>query len=929
MKNKIHKIMGVGLTLVIAMALVMGFAAPVAASPGEFEGDPNEWDGFVADDGSAGDWFIQGPYDLGERIQEVRELTKAINDDLYVFVDLWGPDAVDNIFKSTDGGRTWAGTGYNELEGECDTSTFSPGTVFDMVCSSIDEDIVYATDGGYVYKTTDGGDEWDFVAKDSLETALEGLCGCCVNDWRTITSIDVTYDDNDNPFVFIGTREHDGDLGTYGDFVPDCDDNESIPGDVLYIGEAGYPANWTSLNLACFHGGNYEALAVGCAPDWADTKLTYAVVTTQNDIGVGGDHTWVVYTTGTVCGWYEFAELLYDCQPGNDFGSWAASRIGFPDDWEDTESLFVGVTGDDPCDHGPENMGDEGGDVYLAWDGYAQDMNVAGIGPGGGCEGLYPVDIISLDVMGDTDEASVIAGAFCDTSVFYSYDGGWSWDESTKDPTGDRWAYVIWYKDTALAATSGYECAVSMACVSDDVEDVGEAWNQISLIATDIDEVKYLGFSPGYVCETDTMFMVTESERERSRYYEENRSLFRYDGTYWERVYLGLYAQDVGDSWYDPDSHIDWVYVSPDFNDTNTLYVVSHKFGIWRSQDAGCSWTQLTFPCAPRTWINTAVVIDEDTVIAGGAYTPGAVGADNGEGYVFKTTRHGARPWDEYEYNATTPGDVVSFALEPGYEDPGSVLLGDDDSAVYISEDGGETWDLVGDCEAVLDPGDNTPDEDTYVIFDPAYATNNIIYAAAGHVIARCIIDPEAAWADQVWEVICSGGDDDPGIDEASGIAIADGTALYVADEDEVDLHTPVSGSYYEGGMLRSLNPDAEDAADVVFERVTEGLVIENGDGSELEGLWLTCDVSDDGCAENVLWSLDDEYEDTVWVYEDTLAQPVVLQMPLDEQKLTTTTSATLSWNELCGATCYEVSLYMYCAECPDYKYVITPSLKT
>jgi len=62
MKNKIHKILGVSLTLVIAMALVMGFAAPVAASPGEFEGTPQEWTGFVADRGPDGGWFLQGPY---------------------------------------------------------------------------------------------------------------------------------------------------------------------------------------------------------------------------------------------------------------------------------------------------------------------------------------------------------------------------------------------------------------------------------------------------------------------------------------------------------------------------------------------------------------------------------------------------------------------------------------------------------------------------------------------------------------------------------------------------------------------------------------------------------------------------------------------------------------------------------------------------
>ena len=55
-----------------------------------------------------------------------------------------------------------------------------------------------------------------------------------------------------------------------------------------------------------------------------------------------------------------------------------------------------------------------------------------------------------------------------------------------------------------------------------------------------------------------------------------------------------------------------------------------------------------------------------------------------------------------------------------------------------------------------------------------------------------------------------------------------------------------------------------------------------------------------------------------VWTYEDTLAAPVVLAMPVDGQKLGTTNSATLSWNALCGADCYEVALWKYCPECPD-----------
>jgi photosystem II stability/assembly factor-like uncharacterized protein len=889
MKKKIFNILGVAVTVAMVLALGAAFsAAPAAANPAE---KLNEWYTFAYPDaGSEGDWFRQGTD--AEEIDRVGEITEAINGDLYVYAEL-GRMPTHEILKSEDGGRSWEITKYSDPD-----DGVVGGRVFDMVCSSIDEDIVYATDGCYVYKTEDGGDTWDYVGKDSLETALVGACGCNVcgdGNWRVITSLDVTYDDDDNPFVFIGTWAHGGDL------LPaetSCYYSDTIPGDVLYIGEAGYPANWTSLNLSCY-GAGYNVISVGCAPDWADSKETYVVVTKGTD--ASGD-THVIYTKGTVCGWTEFAELKWNCL--NSFGSWAASRIAFPDDWADTETLFVGITDASEC------SGGDGGDVYMATDGDAIDMNVAGIETG--CVGEEPVDIISLDVMGDTDDAALIAGEYCNTNVWYSTDGGWSWDASEKNPTGVYLTYVIFYEDTALAVTTGCDCAVSMSCG----EEVGQYWNQISLIATGIDEVLYIDHSPGYVCgDSETMFMLSRSTSDPC-WPPPTQSLFRYDGTYWERVNSSNLAEDASEA---TDNEVfQRVRVSPDFNTTNTVFLTNRWFEMWRSQDAGCSWDMLTFPCHPRGFIGAVAVIDEDTLIAGGAASTSPSDTTN-VGTIFKTVRHGARPWKEYDIDTTA--NIVSLALEPGYEDPGSVLAGTNASEVFISEDGGETWDLVGDFYTdVTSPSTYA----TWVVFDPDYATNHIIYAAAGDCVARCVIDPEEDWADQEWEVLCC--------DEGEtfwGIAATGDTVLYVADDDTAQLETADTDQEicYEGGVLRSLNPGVDeegaviDAEDVVFERIGPGL--DDGE-TQLRYLWLTCDTSDDGCAETIVWSIDwSSYRENIWVYEDTLAQPVVLAMPVDEQKLTKTDEATLSWEELCGADCYEVSLYAYCAECPDNKLTV------
>jgi hypothetical protein len=79
------------------------------------------------------------------------------------------------------------------------------------------------------------------------------------------------------------------------------------------------------------------------------------------------------------------------------------------------------------------------------------------------------------------------------------------------------------------------------------------------------------------------------------------------------------------------------------------------------------------------------------------------------------------------------------------------------------------------------------------------------------------------------------------------------------------------------------------------------------------DDLWLTA-------ASNMLWALDDiELEsptDTIWMWEDPLAAPVIQVSPADGALLATETQATLEWEALDNATLYEIKVYVECPEC-------------
>ena len=172
--------------------------------------------------------------------------------------------------------------------------------------------------------------------------------------------------------------------------------------------------------------------------------------------------------------------------------------------------------------------------------------------------------------------------------------------------------------------------------------------------------------------------------------------------------------------------------------------------------------------------------MDEETVLVAGYDGAGPLA---GVTQIYKTDRHGTRPWDAFPIMGACCG--IDFDLSPNIATDGSVLMGDVCGQVFISENIGSTWDEIIDAVAAPFASYNT-----YVQFDPGYGTSGdpgetMVYAAAGTNIARCNIDPEALWKLQDWEVIYSA------LCLASGIDAHGDTALYVSDAGIIGDPTP------------------------------------------------------------------------------------------------------------------------------------------
>jgi photosystem II stability/assembly factor-like uncharacterized protein len=700
------------------------------------------------------------------------------------------------LYRSEDNGASWSSVGKVKDD------------IASVAVSPADSAAVYYTTSSTVYRSTDGGNTFQ---------PLPPCPGSGSTDNVEITALDVAWANRN--IIAVGTSDRDS----------------SEFGGVYIWDEANMSFVWTDTEI-----GSYDVYALAFSPGYASDGHLIAVTTDEIDTFTSikpGDGGW-----GTLTG---NATLLRDnALPPAPVTPVISAAIAIPGNYG--SDFYLGKC----AYYIAVNTGTGNGDVYeisyIPGPDYltATDLNV-GLG-----YGRDNTDITSLAASGYYPAVNVLAGAADNAQTYYSTDGGTSWIESRKKPTGVSGTRVLlppYNPGTTYAATSGADSALSIS------RDGGHTWNQVSLIDNTISTVVDMAPSPRYP-QDNTIFMIT---------FGKGHSLWRSwnGGNIWERLLSGsLESVDT----------MTRVGLPPQYGDnTATVFVAGESDGqpsIWESLDDGQSYrcrptkspgTGIDFP------IDTWAIVDESTLFIG-SY-------DGSSGRIYQTINSG---FFYFEGAAAGSQPINSLALSPGFEKDGNILTGNSYGWVYWSDDGvGSFQPLPLDATSPPLTGNIT------VAFDPGFENNRTVYAAsdtAGSGIYRFIIGTSTDWV-TIDGTLPAGA-------ALNQLRATDYGAIYAVNSDA------------SGGMERCLEPTSP--ASPQFETVTGGLA----DSATLNGLWQSG---------HRLWSVDTTNIKVV-TFNDTLTVPVVPVSPDDDDAgignlvENMIENVSLDWETLAGATGYE-----------------------
>jgi hypothetical protein len=612
------------------------------------------------------------------------------------------------------------------------------GAVVDFAMSTEDADALWVANVNGVYRSTNAGISY---------TLLTQTCddGTVLGTNRTITDLAVGYTGN-APYLFIATQDGAG--------IPE-----------IFVLGSSYGTIWTGMGTG-FAAAADAIYDIACAPDfntYAD-PLVVAVVHDSTEATGAATEVWYKYGGGT---WSDPTSASYPTPTASGSralfaGTTDNADIAFPDDFGSSQAggsmeFFVGID---------DTTAATNGGVFRI---IANSSFIAT---------TAKFDVATLDAAGNVGSASIMAGT-TGGSVKYSTDGTADrFAPPSEGPSGTGYCYVALAQDfldseEAFALVTGGEMGLSKTVNG------GRTWNQISLIDTDVTSVDSLSFGGS------DRFMATSATAG-------NDSLWKYDGTYWERV--------------TNNTNIDMVQASPEYeSDSTVFYADATALRIYRSTDGGDYYkTQPT----PPAGLAGLLVIDDRTLIVG----------DSAKTYL---TSNNGTTWSPKAAGLATAGNIVNFALSPDYESDSTILCGDDAGKVFMSSNSGSSY-------SALAAGGFAGTGTTYVAFDADFANNSYVYAASTDGVTADLCVERYKDGDE-WRSIYSDTAISTTFDSggATGIATSPDGSLYLTDATAL-------------GVLRCLNPTSPVPE---FENVTKDCTV------QLNGLMVTA-------GSNKLWGI-------------------------------------------------------------------------
>jgi len=518
-------------------------------------------------------------------------------------------------------------------------------TIIAIATAPDDADVIYYATSSTIYKSDDG-------AASFSELPAPGGAG---SNNIAITSIAVARQDDG---YILATATRDSDNAEYGG-VYLLDESELIP-------------RWQDSNLSGF-----DAYKVAFSPNYAADYQLATVVTDESDT--------LVTSKVSDGGWgANIANATLDVAVA------VSADIAFPDGYDalsDDQSLFIAI------DSGSDNG--DGYRIELApapGDSSATDLDIGD-------------DITSIAVSGSGSSAKLLAGAADSAQVYFSTDGGDSWAESAKPPTGGSQTFVLLDSNTAYAATSGSESALSIS------EDFTH-WNQLSLIDTEITTIIDRAPYPPYgqdgdtEIESDNLFLLTSGGGEHSLWRSSD------EGASWQRVFSS--ALPNVDS-------LKLVELPPRYDRGSQVVFLAGVYdgnpAIWKSKDNGQGFThRLTHdPYSSDPFpIDVWAVVDSSTLFIG-SYD------DSDEyGLVYYTTNSGL---NYAAGNIVGKYPLTSLILSPDYEPDETMLASNTNGWVYWSSDNGITFRPLP-ITATRRPLTSS----ITVAFDPEFSSNDTVY---------------------------------------------------------------------------------------------------------------------------------------------------------------------------------------------------------